>query len=318
MILVNRAFRDGIPVKVNKYLRENGDAVTEPGALLFIPATREQREKVERWGKELGLKLRRVKEDANAEAWQSVSPRRLGLYHPWTASMDEGWTRFILEQFEFDFAPVYNADIRAGDLNRRYDVIVFPDASASSILRGMEESSTAPEYVGGIGETGVIALQDFVDQGGRLIFLDSACGLALDYFDLPVRNVLAGVKREDFYCPGSILQIDLRRDSPLAYGMSQRAGAYFAHSLAFATVEEAKKPIRTTGPRVGKLEVVAEYDDTVTLLSGWILGAERIHGMGAVVRVPYGEGDVLLFGFRVQHRAQSHGTFRLLFNGMLF
>ncbi len=181
----------------------------------------------------------------------------------------------------------------------------------------MKESTTAPQYVGGIAETGVMYLQEFVAEGGGLLCLDSSCAFAIDYFDLPIRNVLADLERDAFFCPGSILRVNLDTNSPIAYGADSRAAAYFAHSYAFEVIEDTTATARI-GPTLGEPKTVAEYDSTVTLLSGWILGEEHLQGKAAIVSNAYGKGQTVLYGFRVQHRGQPHGTFRLLFNGILF
>jgi hypothetical protein len=242
-----------------------------------------------------------------------VRPPRIGLYQPWTASMDEGWTRLVLENFEFDFATVHNAEVRAGRLRDRYDCLVLPSVSRSDLLDGRAPDSTAPQYVGGFGGVGTEALQAFVREGGTLVCIDDSCSFAISQFNLPIANLVAGKSSEEFYCPGSILRVTVDPTADVAYGMPENAWGYFTDSQAFEVQGgDADRP------GVGKIEsrVVVRYADTVLLASGWIRGASLIAGKPAIVEVDYGQGRIVLLGFRVQHRAQPHGTFRFLFNAV--
>jgi hypothetical protein len=230
---------------------------------------------------------------------------RLALYQPWTASMDEGWTRWVLDHFEYKYASLHNAEVRAGNLRERYDCIVLPSLETESILNGRAPDTTAPQYVGGIGREGVVALQEFLHAGGTLICIDDSCNLPIDEFNIPVKNVLADKKREEFYCPGSILRVSLEGRGTLTYGLTPRLAAYFVHSQAFEVTQ-------------GRYETstIGRYADSQLLQSGYLRGTELIRDKPAIVSVRYGAGTIVLFGFRLQHRAQPHGTFRLLFNAI--
>lgn len=315
-ILLNRALKHGIPASRIESGWSHPELSLKPGMLVFSPAADDE-DAFAGWVGELGLNLERTNLVPPVEIAETLEKPRLGLYHPWAASMDEGWTRFVLEQFEFEYESVHNHAIRAGNLADRYDVILFPDVGSGTILNGMDESESAPEYTGGVGDLGVMHLQEFAEEGGTLLFLDSSCGFAIRYFELPVRNVVAGLKQEDFFCPGSILRIHLKPDHPLTYGMPARAAAYFARSYAFAP-DGGGGDGGGLGFETGKADTIAMYDGSVTLLSGWIHGPGHIRGKGALMEVPYGDGKIVLYGFRAQHRAQTHGTFRLLFNGVYY
>jgi hypothetical protein len=247
-----------------------------------------------------------------------ISPPRLGLYQPWTASKDEGWTRLVLDNFEFAYTSVHNAEIRAGNLRRRYDCLVLPSVSSSSIIKGRSVDTTEPQYVGGIGAEGIVTLQDFVQAGGTLVCIDRSCSLPIGNFNIPVRNVLSGKSSKDFYCPGSILRVWIDRGHPIGYGSPEWVSGYFARSQAFELAEESKNDEDSRSPDVRyPARVVARYSDTVLLESGWIRGGELIADKPAIVEVQYGDGRIILLGFAVQHRGQPHGTFRLLFNSIL-
>jgi hypothetical protein len=243
----------------------------------------------------------------------------LGLYQPWTASMDEGWTRLVLDNFEFAYTSVHNAEIRAGNLKKRYDCLILPSISTGSIIKGRAMDTTESQYVGGIGSEGIVALQNFVHNGGTLICIDRSCNITIEHFNVPVRNILSDKPSKDFYCPGSILRISVDQKHPVGYGCPQWVSGYFARSQAFELIEESEKEDkdpRSPGVRF-PARVVARYSDTVLLESGWIRGKELITDKPAIVEVRYGSGQIILLGFRVQHRGQPHGTFRLLFNAIL-
>jgi len=252
-------------------------------------------------------------------ALRSMSPPRTGLYQPWTASMDEGWTRLVLDNFEFDYTSVHNAEIRAGRLGDRYDCLVLPSISSGSIIRGRSVDTTEPQYVGGIGSEGVVELQDFVKRGGTLVCIGNSCNLPIGYFNIPVKNILSGKSSKDFYCPGSILRIWVDREHPIGYGSPEWVSGYFRRSQAFELTETSGKSTKNARkPEVRyPARVVARYSDTVLLQSGWIRGEDLIADKPAIVEVQYGEGKIILLGFAVQYRGQSHGTFRLLFNSIL-
>jgi len=247
---------------------------------------------------------------------------RLALYQPWTANTDEGWTRFVLDSFEYDYTSLHNAEIRAGGLYGRYDCIVLPSAGPGSIINGRSPDSTEPRYVGGIEDDGIVALQDFVKDGGTLVCIDASCNLPIDHFNIPVKNIVRGKKLEEFFCAGSILRIWVDSSHPVGYGMPEWASGYFTRSQAFEIVKEKKDD---TGAAYEKdrhpadrypATVVARYSDTVLLESGFLNNGALIADKPAVVEVKYGDGRIVLLGFRVQNRGQPHGTFKLLFNAI--
>jgi hypothetical protein len=235
----------------------------------------------------------------------TVGTARVALYKPWTANDDEGWTRWLLEQHEFRFNTISDADVRAGSLKRQYDAIVLPAASAQELLNGNAADTLPAEYVGGLGEPGMAALRSFVDAGGTLICLDEACALPIAEFKLPIRDVAREASADAFFCPGSIVTLELDPLQPGAYGMSPHTAAFFASSSAYEV-----------GERAAGVQVGARYGAQNLLVSGWLEGERVIAGRPAVVEVRVGAGRVVLLGFPVQHRGQTHATFRLLFNAI--
>jgi hypothetical protein len=246
-----------------------------------------------------------------------VKRMRLGLYHRYRGgNMDEGWTRFLLEQFAFPYTSLKPEEINKGNLGASYDVIVLPDDTMAMITGEEEEDSNSywptpnfpPEYMGGVDEDGIKALQAFVENGGMLVTLGEATEFAIEKFDLKVRNAMEKLDSKDFYCPGSTLEAKFDNSNPLAYGMPSEGLVLFWNSPAFEVT-----PSRDNN----RYEIVARYADRDLLQSGWLIGEEHLTKKAAMISAQYGDGQVLLIGFPPQHRAQTHGTFKLLFNAML-
>ena len=237
---------------------------------------------------------------------------RIGLYHAWGGNMDEGWTRWVLEQFEFAYTSVFDRDVRTGNLRAKFDVILLPDATYDQMLNGLSAGSMPDGYTGGMTATGVSNLREFVNQGGTLVAMDRAGELPLTAFDLPIRNVTREQRDTDFYIPGSLLRIAIDPTHPVAYGMPAEAAAFFIHSPAFALSDRS-----AAQPGPDSIHVIARYPESSLLMSGWMLGESVIAGRAAVVEAAVGKGRVVLLGFRSQHRGQMHGTYKLLFNSLL-
>jgi hypothetical protein len=262
---------------------------------------------------ELGLLAEEIK-PGDTSALQAPARRlrapRVALYQPWTASMDEGWTRWLLEQYEFPFTSLHNADVKAAKLRERFDVIIFPgDRSKKEIVEGNQRKWTPADYKGGIGEDGLEALREFVRAGGTLVLLDQSTELALESWAVPVKNVLKGVKRDQYACPGSLLKIQVDTRHPVAYGMQPEATAVCSNSPAFDLAP---------GFSYTDVKVIARYPSSNPLQSGWMRGDEYLHNRIAAAEVVYERGRIILLGFRAQFRAQPHNTFKLLFNSLLY
>jgi hypothetical protein len=226
---------------------------------------------------------------------------RVALYKSYVPSMDEGWTRWILEQFAFSYASVRDKDLRSDSLRQRFDVILFADQTASSIAQGHRKGSMPEEFTGGLGEAGQSALRKFAAEGGKLIFLNHASEYAVKFLGVEANNVLDGVSNRDFYCPGSLLNVSLDTSSPLAYGLPPTIAVWSERSPAWDSQG-----------------AVARYTGNSVLASGWLLGEKFIAGKAALLDIPVGQGRVILFGMRPQYRAQSYQAFKLLFNALLY
>lgn len=229
---------------------------------------------------------------------------RIGLYKSYNASMDEGWTRFVFDSFQIPFNSLFDADVRKGDLNARLDVIVLPSQTENQIVNGLKKGDYPDEFIGGITEAGVENLRKFVEAGGTLICFDDSCEMAINRFKLPLKNVLNGLKRNEFYNPGSIVQLEVDAGNPLAKGLRRETPAYFINSAAFEATDNSK------------VKVAARYAEKNALLSGWMIGEKYLNGKIAIAEIEMGQGKIVLFGFRPQHRGQTWATFPFVFNAL--
>ena len=273
-------------------------------------------------------------------------------------NIDEGWTRFTLEKFNFPYVSVRDAEIKKGDLNAKFDVIIFPEDSTATITGEGQAAGAAatgggarggrnaaapatpaptttpgtqagaagaaegrgggggggmipmpPEYRTGIGAEGVASLRSFVQKGGTMVTLGGASNFAIERFGLSIRNALTGKSTKEFWCPGSTLKVKVDNTNPVAYGMQSDALAvYLMGDPAFVLTPTAHNE---------RYEIVARYADRDILQSGWLVGEENIAKTGGVVAAHMGTGKIVLIGFRTQHRAQTYGTFKLLFNTLI-
>lgn len=262
---------------------------------------------------------------------------RIAIYQSWRGNMDEGWTRYMLDDLGITYTVLHNNDFKPArdgkaakdgkpaqekkvNLRSNFDVIIFASENVDIIKSGrpgqqtefarfFRAGNTPPEYEGGIEKEGVDALKAFVEEGGMLITLNQASELATRELGAPARNSLSGVDRSKFFCPTSILRLKVDNGSPLAYGLDEEVAAVFAQSLAFET---------WTPPFEWDRRVVAYYPEDNILMSGWLLGEEYLSRKAAVVDVKYRKGHMALIGIRAQHRAQSHGTYKFLLNALFY
>ncbi len=243
-----------------------------------------------------------------------IGRARIGMYQRyWGGNMDEGWTRLVLEQYGFPYQTVRDEEIKAGHLNKRIDVLILPDDSTDMIIGDktedrLRENPAPPEYRSGIGEEGIEAIKEFVENGGTLVTLNQVCNFAIEKLKLPVQNVLAGKSAKDFFCPGSTLHANIDTNHQLTYGMPDEGLIFFWSGPAFRV-----KPSFSNE----KCEILVQYPERDILQSGWLVGEDQIARTAGMISVGYGKGSIVLFGFRPQHRAQTHGTFKLFFNTLI-
>jgi len=249
---------------------------------------------------------------------RAIRKPRLGLFQPWTGSMDEGWTRWVLEQYGFSYVLVHPEDFKS-PLGDKIDVLIVADdarvpiAGAPSGGRGGAAGSGAstrairPEYAYQLTPADLQEFERFVRGGGTVVCLSNASAFAIQQLKLPVRNVIAGLRPEEFFLRGSIVEVATDPSHPVMAGMPARAAVFVDGSPVFETGEGFQGT------------VLARYADSGSpLLSGYLIGERYLQGKAAALDVQVGDGHVLLIGFRPTWRGQPFGTFRVLFNAALF
>jgi hypothetical protein len=314
--LVNRLLASGVKVErlTGAALAEGTRQALLPGAFL-VPG--EAVAKLRGWAAERSVEVHAFHPASDTPRARLRAPR-LALYKPWTASIDEGWTRLVLDRHEFKYTSLDNAAMKQKGLGAKYDVIVLADGDKSSIVDGKprpEEGQPTyfeplpPPYAGGIGKEGVENLKTFVEQGGTLVCLGASSAIAIEEMNLPVRDIVAKAKNTEFSVPGTLVNLVVDPSQPIGYGMPEHCAAYATGGPVFAT--------SVPGAGVGR-EVVARYPGYAdqVVASGWADGTDRMAGRSAIVDLTLGKGRVVLFGPRIQYRGQTVGTFKLLFNAI--
>jgi hypothetical protein len=280
---------------------------------------------------QMGVKVERATMPANTNRVTDIKPGtkeviargeklarkpRVATYKPWQPSMDEGWTRWLLDTYGVKVTAVAPDEVPKDGLTG-YDALILPDVHKEILATGRRTSDGGmrydeempPEFRAALGTAGADALRKFVEGGGTLIAFGDSCDYVIEQFNIPVRNALAGVKPEEYANPGSLVRIGIRPDHPVTQGMPAETAAFLDSAMAFETTAPASDTQRW---------VLASYpeDDEDILLSGWIHGADRLTRKAAAVALTFGKGKIVLFGFRPQHRGQTHATFPLVFNAL--
>jgi hypothetical protein len=293
--VIAQALAAGGAIRVARSARGQGARYVVSG----VPATR-----VEGWARALSLRAERTSSGA---AGIPAARLRVAVFKPWTASMDEGWTEWLLDQYGFRYSVIAPADVRAGDLASRYDVILMASDAPRSIMEGFATGTVPPRYAGGLGDAGARAIDAFVRAGGTLVCLNQSANFAISALALPVKNVVAGVARKDFFASGSILEVTTDPAHPVMAGMPERAKVFVDGSPVFTTLDGFEG------------SALAKYEPSGSpRLSGYLLGEKYLNGNAAALDVKHGRGRVVLIGFRPQWRGQPFGTFRVVFNAALF
>jgi len=305
----------------------------EPGTI-YIPQQDNIDSRLSDLAKKFPVRIRAAASVPTGNALQVRLPR-IGLYQSWVASMDEGWTRWIFDQNNIPYTRVVDADIRKGDLNQRFDVILIPDNSARAITTGRggygeeppapspsssgNENARAarsesaentrgpkvpPEFAGGLGEDGAASLKTFTENGGTIITLNKASQVYAKKDTEQVSDAQASFDRKAFYIPGSILEVSVDNTNPIAFGSTPTVPIFYENGPVFHVSGNALS--------------VASFTTDKPLLSGWVQGGELLKGTSVIAEEPVGKGRIVLFGFRPQYRAQSEVTYKFLFNALLY
>ena len=301
----------------NILLKENADLYRSSSPLDFgeivLPAglfiTKAEHQTIERLASEYGINFYRT--NTLPEIALKIKTPRIGIFRAWSSAVDEGWTRFVLENYDFTFNTLTPQDIKQGNLSDNYDVILFPDYDRSFILDGMESPKNRYsrkekypiKYRKGIGRQGTNEVLKFVNSGGVIVTVNGSCEFAIKDLSAPATNILETQPPTEFYIPGSILRVVFDETHPIGYGMSRDEAILFRNSPAFD---------------IKWGESIANYPEANPILSGWIHGEKHLYGQNAVADLPIGEGRVILIGFQPIFRSQTHGTFKVLFNSLFY
>ncbi len=262
-----------------------------------------------------GLGLQFTASEAKLFEHRRLRPPRVGLYRGYVPLIDEGWTRWVLEEYEFAYRSAGNSRLQEGDLAKDFDVIILPDAAPRTLHAGYLPGAlyrgglAPPEYTGGIGPSGAEALRRFVVEGGTVLAFNNASVYVVERLGLPVRNAIQNLSNDRFYAPGSLLNVDVDTSHPLCYGLKPQHAVWFESGPAF---EASGVP-----PDISAVGVL-KYPAAQILASGWLLGEEQLAHRSAVLDVSIGRGHVVLFGIRPQYRGQPNATFKMVFNGLYY
>jgi len=336
---VNRLLRDGEKVYWSNDSFRAGRTSFAAGTFVIESTGDQTADRVAALATELGIDFTGL----NSSPSNDLSALRLpkvGLYKSYVGFMDEGWTRWLLEDYGFDLVSLSDSDIQSGDLSN-LDAIVLPhpDARVSfkdsigKILTGHPPGTMPEQYTGGLGLAGAYALQRFVKDGGTVVTFGDASDFAISQFGLPIRNIVFGASGQDFSIPGSLIRATVDTSDSLAYGMADEVAVNFVRGAAYDVLGQAGcvddllnqrncREVTRGGRPLVEPETMSRFDSIVNyaaedlLMSGWSLGTEHIASKSAMARVPHGDGEVILFGFRPQFRGQPRGTYKLIFNAL--
>ena len=309
-VAVNQLLAEGVEV-----YRSSGPLTVEAGELpagtfMVSRRTPEIADRMQQIASEMRVPVFIDPEGSGSNMPVQISGARIGLYKPWQASMDEGWTRLTLENYGFPFQSVDNARIREGGLGVNFDVLIIPQGvQPRTLINGISEERIMEPYAGGVGDEGIEAIIEFVEEGGTLLTFERSDQIVFEHFNVPVKDALQGLQQPDFYLPPAVLKLDVNNEHPLGYGMKEEAFAFFGGGRAYEP--------DGWDAAAGNMRVVATWpSEGRVLASGEMLGDEFLAGRGAVIEVDYDDGKIVMYGFRVQHRAQTQGTFKLFFNAL--
>ena len=301
-------------IAVNRFLSAGKQVYRDEtnGRFFIRTGGPESQDEIQRLARELSLDFSPA--PTALGAYRQLRRPRIGVYKGFVPIADEGWTRWLLERYEFGYDSINNARLESGNLSGAYDVIILPDAPPSVLHAGYVEGASydgalvPPAYTGGIGERGAAALRTFVREGGTVVAFNAASAYAIDRLGAPVENVLRDVSDRRLYAPGALLNAEIETTHPLSFGMRPREALWFESGPAFRRSNVGDSQVR----------VVAKYPAANILASGWLLGEEYIANRPAVVDVEFGQGHFVLFGVRPQYRGQSNAAFKMVFNSLFY
>ena len=290
-----------------------------PPGTLYVRASRTTRPLLDRIARELGVSFDGVSAPVPATR---VRPARVGLWDQYGGSIDAGWARWILEQYEFPFTRVFAPDLDAGNLNQKFDVLVFVGGGIPGAGRGggaggggQQLTDIPAEYQGQLGsvtaDKTLPQIEQFVRAGGTVIAIGESASNLAAFLKLPVQDHLVengtSLPRTRFYVPGSVLSARVDNHQAVTYGMSEYTNVFFDDSPVFKLGSSPDAPVTP----------LAWFDSKTPLRSGWALGQSYLENGVIAAEARVGMGRVLLFAPEILKRAQPHGSFKFLFNGII-
>jgi hypothetical protein len=298
--------------------------VTYPAGTFFIPRKSSTLAIVETIAREVGTPFQGCSTPPGAEASALKIPR-IALWDRVGGSMPSGWTRWLLEQFEFPFEVVFAPEFDKGNLNEKYDVVILVDGAYPSGGGGGGEGGDRPNEApagegprpqrGGMTQARTLPqLKKFLEAGGTILTIGTSTKLGQD-LGLPLANHLVEKDKdqrerplppEKYYIPSSVLRVHLDSSNPLAWGLGEEADVMFSASPTFH-LTDAPSTIKKVG----------WFDTKTPLRSGWAWGQEYLEGGVAILDAKVGKGRLALIGPQVLFRGQPHGTFKFVFNGIV-
>jgi len=316
------------PDRVSAIADQTVNGKTYPVGTMYISAKATTLPILQKVAADKGLTFDAVASAPQGNPMMRLKPVRIGLWDQYGGSMPSGWTRWLFEQYEFPFEVVFPSTLDAGNLNAKYDVLIFVDGAipvrdgGGGGFGAQPAAETIPaEFRGWLGRVTVAKtvpeLKKFAENGGTILTIGSSTALG-NHLGLPVMNALVeraadgttrDLPREKYYIPGSILEARIDNTNPLAYGMGEHAMVFYDESPAFRLRPDAM---------LKGVKPVAWYDSQTPLRSGWAWGQQYLSEAVSIVDAPVGKGHVVLFGNEVNWRGQPHGTFKLLFNGIYY
>ncbi len=309
-IIINHLLENGY--KVYRAMEQTKD--TNLGDFL-LKTNDISRDKLLQYTKNTGISYIKTVSPNNIKLKILKEPK-LAIYQSYRASIDEGWTRWVLDNYGFHYKILHNSDFKNKNIVKNVKTIIIPDIPRETVIKGKDfmnwylPMSLPPEYRGGIGKTGIERIKRIVKNGGSLILLDSSYEIAQKDFKLPLRNILKNISRDKFNCPGSILRLYLDNKDPLAWGMPKKSIIYFSNSPVF----------KTSLPSTGDMDrkIIGRFSDAPPhLISGYLKGEDFLNRKVSIIRFKYFKGEVIVIGGRIQNRAQTYSTFKILFNAIL-
>ena len=315
VIVTNKVLKAGGTAYKTKASFKSGKTTYPAGAYIVSGGSAS----VEDLASEYGLEVIGLSAEPKV-ALTKVHAPKVGLYKSWVSNMDEGWTRFIMDEYSFETDTLHDTDIQTKDLSQ-YDVLILPSQRPKSILHGNSPLKMPEKFTGGIGLEGSVALSNYVKNGGTLIAFDEASNYVIEQFGLPLKDATEGTESTEFFIPGSLIKAGIDTTHPLAFGMQDTVAVSFNKSRAFVIDKQSKKGEGGTedikDAPMPEVEVIANYAEKDLLMSGWAMGEKKyIAKKPAMVKAKYGKGAVVLFAFRPQFRAQPRGTYKLIFNSI--